>query len=455
MINSIYINQLKKIILLPFIVLATSCNDYFLDEKPLESVSNNVSIINSATANTAVLGVYSQLQNRLYYGGDGYAAMAALSSGDHIWVGTLNYYNAFTTHTYRADNTLINNVWNQIFSTINGANNVIDKVGALPESTITPALRNQYIGEAYFVRALAYFDLARAWGNVPLVLKATNTAKDFSGVKQSTKKQVYTQVLKDLDTAEGLLPTTLNRNRATKKTVYALKSRVHLYNEDWQKAIDYASLTIADNSYELVSWPTILSALNTKESIFELAFATADQSSHFGSWSSVDYRNQFAPGPNIYADLQVTANAGDRKSLIDDISTSSKLNYFVQKLYWRPTGESPTYILRLAEQYLIRAEAYLKILVPNETLALQDLNAVKARANASTVNINDTQLLLDAIAAEKRLEFVLEPHRWFDLTRTGKADDVLGVTNQNLWIFPIPFNDLEVDDDLVQNPGYN
>lgn len=449
------LKYIKKILLASVVVFTSSCADSFLDVNPTESVSNNSVIVDGATAQTAILGVYSQLQNRLYYGGDGYAATAYLSSGEHIWVGTLNYYNAFPSHTYRADNTLLNNVWSQIFTTINGANNVIERVNALPETQITTALKNQYVGEAYFIRALAYFDLARAWGNIPLVLKPTVSPTDFVGVKQSNQKQVYEQALKDLDVAENLLPATVNRNRATKKTVYALKARIHLYNEDWQKAIDYSSLIIGDSNYELVSWQTILNNLNTRESILELAFNTADQSAHFGSWSSKDYRNQFAPGPGIFNDLQNVANSGDRKLLIEDNSSSAIRNYFVQKLYWRATGENPTYILRLSEQYLIRAEAYLKLATPNAALALQDLNKVRVRANVLPLNILDTQFLLGAIANERKLEFALEPHRWFDLTRTKKAGEVLGVTDSNLWIFPIPFNDLEVDDDLEPNPGYN
>ena len=450
-----YMKNIKKIILATVVLFSSSCSDSFLDVNPTQSVSNESVIVDGATAQTAVLGVYSKMQSSSYYGGDGYAATACLSSGDHIWVGTLNYYNAFPSHTYRADNTLLNNVWNQIFTTINGANNVIERVNALPETKITNALKNQYVGEAYFIRALAYFDLARAWGNIPLVLKPTVSPTDFAGVKQSTQKQVYQQALKDLDTAENLLPATINRNRATKKTVYALKARIYLYNEDWQKAIDYSSLIIGDSNYELVSWPTILNNLNTKESIFELAFNTADQSAHFGSWSSKDYRNQFAPGPVIFNDLQNATNSGDRKQLIQDNSSPAIRNYFVQKLYWRATGENPTYILRLSEQYLIRAEAYLKIATPNAALSLQDLNKVRVRANVTPLNISNPQLLLGAIASERRLEFAFEPHRWFDLTRTKKAGEVLGVTDSNLWIFPIPFNDLEADDDLEQNPGYN
>src|SRR5690606_26146034 len=394
--------------------------------------------------------------DRLYYGGDGFVATAYLSGGDHIWVGTLNYYNAFPSHTYRPDNTLLNNVWSQIFTVINGANNVIAKVESLPEESISEEKRNLFVGEAYFIRALAYFDLGRAWGNVPVVLEPTRAPNDFSGIKQSNQKDVFRQVLQDLDKAESLLPETLERNRATKKTVYALKARVHLYNEDWEEAITYSSNIIQDNSYELVSWSTILNNLNTRESIFELAFSAVDQSSHFGSWSSTDYRNQFAPGPGIYTYLQETTEAGDRTRLIEDNSSAAIRNYFVQKLYWRATGENPTYILRLGEQYLIRAEALLKKASPNIEKAVEDINSIRTRENASQyTGMFRKEMLLESIENERRLEFVLEPHRWFDLVRTKRAGEVLGVTDTDLWIFPIPFNDLEVDDDLVQNPGYN
>lgn len=432
----------------------SSCSDYFLNVDPTQSISGNAIVVDQNTAETAVLGVYSALQSRLYYGGDGYAAMAYLSGGDHIWVGTLNYYNAFPVHEYRPDNTLINNVWYDIYKVVNGANNVIEKVAALSSESITADARNKFTGEAYFLRALSFFDLAKAWGNIPIVLQATKSPSDFSGVKQSDQKTVYTQVLKDLDQAETLLPATVDRNRVTKNTVYALKAKVYLYQENWDKAIEYATKVIGNTNYELVPWSTILGGLNTKESVFELAFSAADQSAHFGSWSSLSYRNQYGPGPEVYQFLQQANVGGDRKALITDNSTATIRNYFIQKLYWRSSGDNPTYILRLAEQYLIRAEARAKSAAPDLQGALSDLNAVRRRANVSVKVLSNKETLLSDIEQERRAEFVLEPHRWFDLVRTGRASTVLGVTDQRKWIFPVPYNDVEVDADLVQNPGY-
>ncbi|SEJ02143.1 SusD family protein [Dyadobacter koreensis] len=435
-------------------LLASSCQSYFLDVEPQQSISDQSVIVDAATAETALLGVYDKLQSGNYYGGDGYQAAAYLAGGDNLWVGTLNYYATFITHTYRSDNTLLNSVWYSIFTVVNGANNVIDKVEKLESKSITEAQRKQFSGEAYVLRSLAYFDLARAWGNVPIVLKPTTAPNDFDGVKQSSKEQVYRQVLEDLTKAEGLLPATTDRNRITLKTVYAFKARVHLYLAEYDKAEEYASKLISDSNYELISWSSFVNSKNSKESVFELAYSTSDKSSHYGAWSSDGYRNQFCPGPSLYNLLQDPATGGDRKILIKNISTSAILNYYVQLLYWRSTGDNPTYIFRIAEQYLIRAEARTKKATPDLTGALADLNAVKTRAKVPAFASTDKSLIEKAIEDERRAEFALEPHRWFDLVRTGRAGTVLGVTDSKKYIFPIPFNDLAADKDLVQNEGY-
>ncbi|WP_254412577.1 RagB/SusD family nutrient uptake outer membrane protein [Dyadobacter diqingensis] len=434
--------------------LTSSCESYFLDVEPQQSISDKSVIVDGATAETALLGVYDKLQSGNYYGGDGYQAAAYLAGGDNLWVGTLNYYATFITHTYRSDNTLLNNVWYTIYTVVNGANNVIDKVEKLESKSITEAQRKQFTGEAYVLRSLAYFDLARAWGNVPVVLKPTTAPNDFDGVKQSSKEQVYRQVLEDLTKAEGLLSATTDRNRITQKTVFAFKARVHLYLGEYEKAEEYASRLISDTNYELVSWSSIISSKNSKESVFELAYSTADKSSHYGAWSSDGYRNQFCPAPSLFNLLQDPATGGERKALIKNISTPAILNYFVQLLYWRSTGDNPTYLFRIAEQYLIRAEARTKKASPDLTGALSDLNAVKARAKVAAFTSSDKTLIEKAIEDERRAEFALEPHRWFDLVRTGRAGVVLGVSDAKKWIFPIPFNDLAADKDLIQNDGY-
>lgn len=433
---------------------ATSCIHELLDTEPVRYISDNASITDEKSANAALFGLYNKLQHTNYYGGAGFQGNIFLAGGDGVWTGTWDYLNHFVTHSYLSDNLSLYNSWLPIHSTINQANHIIAKVPGINDPGFTEAKRSTVRGEALFVRALAYFDLARTWGNVPVVLQPTSSVNDFAGVKQSTQAQVYQQVLADLEQAEGLLPNTLNRNRATRRTAQALKARVHLYNKDWEKAEQYASLLIGHTDYELIAWDVFLKGVGTKESVFELAFSTADASAHYSNWTNPAGRAQWAPSRQLFELLSSPATGGARKSLIVNGSNATRVDYYIQQMWWRPAGDNPTYILRIAEQYLIRAEARVKKGNPDVTGALADLNAVRKRSDLPDITAASAGEILLAIENERRAEFAFEPHRWFDLVRTGRAGIVLGVTDPNKWIFPIPFNDIQADPDLVQNPGY-
>lgn len=449
-----YLPTIRTFILAVFLLQATSCINNLLETEPVRYISDNASITDEKSANAALFGLYNKLQHTNYYGGAGFQGNIFLAGGDGVWTGTWDYLNHFVTHSYLSDNLSLYNSWLPIYSTVNQANHIIAKVPGISDPGFTEAERNTVRGEALFVRALAYFDLARTWGNVPVVLQPTSSVNDFSGVKQSTQAQVYQQVLTDLEQAEGLLPNILNRNRATRRTVQALKARVHLYHREWEQAEQYASLLISNNDYELISWDLFLKGINTKESVFELVFSSADASAHYSNWTNPAGRAQWAPNRGLFELLTSPATGGGRKNMILNGSTPVRIDYYIQQLWPRSAGDNPTYILRLAEQYLIRAEARVKKTTPDLQGALADLNAVRNRSELPGIVATTAGEILLAIENERRAEFAFEPHRWFDLVRTGRAGAVLGVTNTNKWIFPIPFNDIQADPDLVQNPGY-
>jgi len=121
-------------------------------------------------------------------------------------------------------------------------------------------------------------------------------------------------------------------------------------------------------------------------------------------------------------------------------------------LYYRTNGSDPSYVVRIAELFLIRAEAYAQL--ANVDAALADLNAVRQRAGLSDSDAADVESTLLVIENERRLEFGLEAHRWFDLVRTGRAREVLGITNVNRLLLPITAEQILIDDALEQNPGY-
>jgi hypothetical protein len=235
-----------------------------------------------------------------------------------------------------------------------------------------------------------------------------------------------------------------------------LLARVYLYSENWDKAEEYSSLLIADANYQLVDYPTFFQQKATKEGIFELLFTTADKNSiALNFLTSADGgRHEWAPTESIVNLLNDPTVGGTRKALYKDQSTALNPKFYTALLYWRTTGDDPAYILRIAEQYLIRAEARVKKANPNLTGALSDLNAIRLRAKIAASTASTAADLALAIENERRVEFAFEPHQWYDLVRTKRAGAVLGVTDQNKWIFPLPFNDLAADKDLVQNPGY-
>ena len=135
----------------------------------------------------------------------------------------------------------------------------------------------------------------------------------------------------------------------------------------------------------------------------------------------------------------------------DDSTPAERL--LTAKLYWRDgNDDDPAYVFRLAEQYLIRAEARAK--QGKFEGAIADLNAIRQRSHVAKYNGGTDQIdIIAAIDQERRIELAFEPHRWFDLVRTNRAVEVLGI-DSHYTLFPIPNTDVLVDEDLEQNNGY-
>ncbi|WP_202928957.1 RagB/SusD family nutrient uptake outer membrane protein [Chitinophaga agri] len=437
--------------ILPLLLLLTACRD-FLDVEPKDAVSDETTIVDKTSAQTAVRGIYRQLGDDDYYG----ALFQTIGylSGDNIqWTGSQSVIQQFISHAVKADNTNVATVWTGIYSTVNRANQVIDKLPAVTDASLTADERNTLLGEAYFVRALAYFDLARTWGGVQLVIKATSNINDTKGLKRSTLEQTYGQVLKDLHAAEPLLPETTNRYRATRKTVWALLARFYLYQGDWAQAEEYSSRLIGDAKYQLIKPYSAFFANNvvaTNESIFEINYSANNTSAHRGYWQppANNGTRQWAPSDAFIALVNDPAIGGNRNSAV--AVTNQGLWY--GNFYYRSPATDPAYVLRIAEQYLIRAEARAQL--RNLEGALLDLDAVRDRAGLPASTATSQADILLAIEHERRLEFAFEPHRWYDLVRTDRAAAVLGVTDVRKYVMPIPAIELNADNALEPNPGY-
>ncbi len=440
------------------ILLLGSCKK-FLAVEPKQNVDQSQAIIDAGSAGTAANGLFNTLGSSGYYG-ENFPALSYLSGGDIQWTGSQADASEINKHLTSATNGYVLTAWTSIYETISQANYILADVPKVSDPLFTTATKNQYLGEAYFIRALAYFDLARGWGGVQLILKPTENSTENTNVPRSTQAETYVQVLNDLNAAETLVPVAINRNRVTQKTVWALKARFYLYTKQWALAQQYAGQVISDAAdYSLVTPYSAFFANNvtdSKESIFELAYTTSNTNGHSNWWlpPALGGRREWAPTDALVALLNDPNVGGNRSALI--ARTAAPGNLWYGQLYYRqPAGTDPAYVIRLAEIYLIRSEAEAE--QGNYTSALADLNAVRARAGvppSTAANLND---LLLALEKEREVEFPFETDRFFNLVRTGRAQTVLSLPDTHLYLFPIPFSQMLVDPQIASpnnNPGY-
>ena len=450
--NNLIIN--KVLPYLSVIMIASACTKS-LDTEPQLYVSESLSIIDKRSADAALIGAYNSLSQNNYQGNT-FRYIANLSDDNIKWVGNSPTNREFDVYNVFATNGRVSELWAAIYKTINIANNIIEVVPSVTDATYTQSDRDKSRGEAYFIRALGYFDLVRLWGNVPIQISRTKAASDAEGVGNSTPAVVYQQVKRDLDSAEALLPATINRNRANKFSAKALKARLFLYLQDWDNAEAYATEIINTPGFALVNpYAQFFTSKNTSESIFEIDYTVNNANSWASNWfasSVVGGKREFLPTDEFIKLVNDSNIGGNRNSLLLTINgvTYGNMNFKTA------TEEDQAYAIRLAELYLIRAEARAEKSVADLSGALQDLNKIRARATVPLINaVADKNELVDKILQERRIELAYESHRWFDLIRKGKAQSVLGITDPNKLLLPIPKQQILVNPSLVQNPGYN
>lgn len=436
---------------------ASSCSD-FLDPTPQTSVDREDVFTDAAGARGAIIGVYGAMTSADYLGLY-YPLLADLAADNLAHTGTFPQLAEVKNRNIISSNATLTNVYYAIYRTINRANNVI--ANAPNVTGLADAEKNSIIAEALFIRAYCHFDVTRFWGDAALILTPTSTPDNSLFVPRSTKEQVYTQVLADLNQALPNLPDT-GTGRATKSAAQALIARVQLYAGKWKEAETAADQIISSNRFQLTpSYATNFTSENTTESILELQFDanTQSQFAFFNLPTANGGRNEV--NPNGPATTLLTAyETGDtrRNATISDgtvIIANRAVVAGTGIKYKDPgTGTDNYKMFRLAEVLLTGAEA--KAQLQDITGSLTLLNRVRTRAGLPALlatGLTQTTLL-NAIYQERRVELALEGHRWFDLIRTNRAQTVLGITDPTRLLFPIPFREIQNNPNMTQNPGY-
>ncbi len=451
--------NLNIITLSLIVAVVSSCTSVVTDPQPQTSVSADQAIINKTGARAALYGAYDALQSNASangfnnYMGLTYLFFPDLQGGNLRWTGSFTDWSQAMNRTILTDNASVSGAWQQIYYAINTTNNLIAKVPLINDASFTD--QKSILGEAYFLRAYHYFNLLRYWGGVPIVTDPTLDITPSSYPSRASVSDVYTLVLNDLTQAIANLPAKNANGRASIYAAYALKARVHLYKQEWQNAIDAANMVIANPSFTLMqSFTDLFLKQNTAEAIWEIQFNPTDKGfqAFYLFSSSLGGRNEIRPTTGLQG-----AYAANDARIIKTTDYNEHLKY-----YRVSTGDDHTIAFRLAEMYLIRAEAQneLSVLNNDPTLtaaAYADINIIRTRAgigNASVTLQTDPVGLRNEIFLQRRLELALEGHYFFDLVRTGRASAVLANWNDNQALWPIPFREMQANPNLVQNPGY-
>jgi hypothetical protein len=494
--------------LLLSLLAGTGCTKEYLNIQPTDSVTSGNFYKTQNDALQAVTAAYSQLyQNGMFnyslWGiGDVMSDNSYLGGGgaaDGVEFQQLDTYNIATT------NPLVTSHWQRAYLGIGEANQVLLHV---PDITMDATLKNRCLGEAEFLRALYYFYLVRAFGDIPLTLTPANSAAEAATATRTPSAQVYTQIVKDLTDAITKLPTSYSGEdlgRATKWSAQGLLAKVYLTMGDaasLANAATQARAVIAGSGKSM--WPNFadnykVETENGQESLFEVQFKNGLSSySNDGPgsvmnefWGARFFGTPYVVSSGGYGfnipeqDLVAGYAAGDTRRAATLFAPGDKYPdgqvqpssptalpgnprcYSIRKQYvgtvnvnnWDSPLNFP--VLRLSEMYLILAEA-----VGPTAEGVEAINKVRRRAFGLAINTpavavdytSGTPNFKAAVVQERRLEFAFEDDRWYDLKRTNTLVDVMKAQGKSIQKFnellPIPQAEINVNPNLTQNPGY-
>ncbi len=453
-----------KLCLFLFLTAAFSaCN--LLDETSPNDLSANDAIKDGASAESALLGVYGSMQQKGYYGGQYPLIAEALTDNAATGGYQVISLDELGNKAVTPANILTEELWLSIYRVIANCNSLLT---ALPDvSDLTPERKKDIEGQARAIRAMAHFDLLRYFGEhwntsstfgVPIIT-SVQTIEDRPA--RATVGAVYKVVTDELTASLGLLDAkNVSPQYVNVNTVNALLARVYLYQKQMTLAGEFATKVINSTAYRLLDAPdysSIFSSRRTSESIFELAFDIQNKS----AYNALTYNRDGAARPEVNFMAAASLNdffkktrGGDiRATMLNFDSTANDVtiqpNGRTEKYRGEDVRDNPAYIIRLAEMYLIRAEA------KGRTTGLADLNAVRTKRGIYL--ITPTMLATDdafrtAILEERRAEFNFEGHRYFDLARLRRLKTDIGVADFRS-IVPIPGREIKAAG-LTQNPGY-
>lgn len=421
-----------------------SCED-FIETQSTTQITDDVVIVDEESAEQVLLGAYSALQSANAYSNQTIGNPGVLSD-ELIHSGSFPTVQQMDVNDIQPDNVTLQGYWQAYYTGVFITNVILERIETIE---IDATVKGRIIGQAKYLRALMLFDLAKMYGGIPI--PQTTSLSELSTITRSSIQDVYAFLITELNEAATLLDDVdygsagrdqEDRVRASEWAVKALLARVYLYSGDKPSAGNVANDVIVNGGYTLPASYTSVFNGNSSETIFEV-FSSVNDANGIAFWFRTAGRYEYAPSAQLIAAFE----PGDaRAGMIAGAANRPEAAKYKDVA----TGTDRTIVSRLAEMYLIRAEANV-----GSTSADDDVNAVRNRAGLGDKSF----VSLDDILQERFVELCFEGHRWNDLIRTGRIDQVMSVINPTSWsandaLLPIPNREILQNPALTQNPGY-
>ena len=471
---------MKKIFLSIFaaLTLFSSCND-FLDLTPVSQASDKAYYKTQKDFESAIIPVYACLYD--LYGPQSLPSYFGELYSDNVYsdetAGDISAKMAFSNHlNLTAANSVVEGFWNDYYESLFKANNILDKLKSAPDF----ATKTQIEGEAKFLRALFYFDMVRAWGDIPLILTPISTSEAYA-TPRTPKEKVYQQIIDDLKFCADNLPSKTNQRfvgAATSDAANTLLGKVYLTLGDKENAKtvllkEYGKFSLEQNYSDLWS----LSNKNGKESIFEIQYKGGKNNPYSKYWAlftPLDNRTITAWGMGVNQvanDLWDAFEQGDprRDATIQHGYNASNGDFVDVKfcIKWRDTNAEVNGLTEAADNnFIVLRYADVLLMLTEATGDVKYLNEVRARAGLPLYGTagyptDKYPTVAAALQHECQVEFGCEFHRWFDLMRFGTAIDVMKNSSKRVsmtadqLILPIPQYIIDQNPNVItQNEGY-
>lgn len=437
------------------ILILTNCEDFVSVDRLQTQILAEQIFEDDAMANSAVVGLYKSFKSGI----PSFLSYNSSVYSDEVIPFLNSVSNAYYTNSLQPNE--ISLPWSPFYNVIYGANNAIEKLQK--SRSISQTKIKQYIAEAKFIRAMCHFYLVNFFGDVPLVLTSdVNTNKLIS---RTPVALVYDQIIVDLidaknDLGDDYSHSANERTRANKWVASAMLARVYLFAKNYPKAEAEANLVIGSGKYSLLTPLTGIWSKNNAEAMLQLANNYSENNS-----AAYDYIYTNSPVAVLTSSLLDAFESGDlRKNTWIQTSTYSGQSVSIPYKMTTTAINPPEYftLIRLAEMYLIRAEA--RAAREDFGGCADDINVLRLQHGGLTTPLADPANLEAAttmVLNERQVELFTEGcHRFFDLKRTGRIDAVMQNAKPDYWkstasLYPIPLTERQRNPNLnPQNPGY-